>query len=416
MTVDDELRQVLQRRTEDLPDTIELADVYRRVRRLRRRRLTTVVLAAAVTALSVPVSLTLNGPDSTRPVAPHPAPAVRPSVSSTATRAARPVEQLQPSKAFSVLAAGPAPRLAYVYGEHTLVVPGEGPRSLPGRMAAATALSPLADGWLVASAVGADGRTSELADRGGAVVTLLDSSLRPVWSREGSDRIASGGDLASYVTTAPESTSELLRLVRSDGTDAGTWTLAPGQQATPIGIMADHGVVYNATSSAGDSLGAFVARVGAEPERLPLDSADTAAGDLVGGRRADGCTVVRDLGAQRDLWTSCDGLRLAAFSPDGRHVAAWHSETGGEFESVRVLDARTGRRIADTTTHSPDGFHALPAGPVAWEDDDHLLGAFYDGRSQSWALVRLGRDGRLERATDAFQTEGGPPFVLATGR
>lgn len=55
----------------------------------------------------------------------------------------------------------------------------------------------------------------------------------------------------------------------------------------------------------------------------------------------------------------------------------------------------------------------MPAGPVAWEDDEHVLISFYDGRSQSWALVRVGLDGRLERATNAYRTEGGSPFTLA---
>jgi hypothetical protein len=133
------------------------------------------------------------------------------------------------------------------------------------------------------------------------------------------------------------------------------------------------------------------------------------AGDLVEGPIDDsGGIRVVSAADGRSLWTK-PGWFGAQFSPDGRHLAAYRTSTGGEFESVAILDARNGKTVA--TSETP-GIQALPAPPTAWEDASHLLIPYRGG--SSWALLRLSADGAVSRATDVVTDESldTAPFVF----
>jgi hypothetical protein len=313
-------------------------------------------------------------------------------------------EQLQSSKAYAMLPLGEAPRIPYVYGDHTLAEPHEAPRALLARLTDVTAVAPDRGGWLVASRTGGDGRETGMSSQGFAPVTRLDHALRPVWTRYGADRFAVGdrSSLAYFtVPDRPESPGRLT-LLGSDGTVRRAWTIPFEQVAVPIGVPSGGSVVYNLTTATGIPLGIWTtgSAARATPHRLPLYLAEAARRDLVAGRLRDGCQLV--IQGRAELWRRCVGFKLAAFSPDGRYVATWHTETGGEFESAYVLDARTGQRVTDTTVGSPTSFHGMPSGAIAWEDNAHVLISFDDGTSDDWEVLRLGLDGRLERATDAL--------------
>jgi hypothetical protein len=97
------------------------------------------------------------------------------------------------------------------------------------------------------------------------------------------------------------------------------------------------------------------------------------------------------------------------FSPDGRYLAAYQSATGGELETVAILDARSGAIVATSVT---PGVQALPAPPAAWEDDDDLLIPYRGG--SSWALLRLAPDGSVDRASQVVKSPAdAPPFEFA---
>ena len=401
-----------------IQDAIELGDVRARVGRVRRRRRTTLALAAAalVAAVVVPASIALQRPAATGPVAPTPTPGPSVSPSPTpSTPAPTPweVQQLQPSKAFAMLPAGAPPKLAYVYGGHTIAVPGEKPQALPAPMDGVTGLTPLGGGWLVASAVGADGRSSGMSTQAEGAVNRLDSDLQPVWVRYGAEKFATGhGTTAYFAQPDRAETSGALHLVGDDGTDLASWTIPFTQAAVPVGLTSGRQVAYTLMSDAGSILSAWVTGPHQPAERLPMRFATAASGDLVAGQLRSGCQVVQDLGTGSELWRTCGGYRIAAFSPDGRYLAAWHTQTGGEYESVSIFDARIGARVTDSTVDARADFHGRAAGDVAWEDDSHLLIAFAaDG---DWATLRLDLNGHLERATDALHTDTDKAFVFAT--
>lgn len=420
MTAEDQLTRVLGNRAAEIPDTVELTDVRARVGRVRRRRRTALALAAAavVAAVVVPTAIALQRPAATGPVVPTPTPTPTPSVSpsptpSTPSPTPWQVQQLHTSKAFAMLPAGASPKLAYVYGGHTLAAPGQEPAALPAPIDGVTGLTPLGGGWLVASAIGADGRSSGMSTQAEGAVNLLDGQLRPVWVRYGAHQVAAGDGVTAYFAQPDRAeTAGALHLVGEDGARLASWTIPFGQAAVPVGITPERQVVYNLMSDAGSFLGVWVTRPHAGTERLPMWFTTAASGDLVSGQLRNGCQVVWALRTSTELWHTCAGYRIAGFSPDGHYVAAWHTATGGEFESVVIFDARTGARVTDSTADAPADFHGLPSGDVAWEDDNHLLIAFIaDG---DWETLRLALDGHLERATNALQTDTDGAFVFAT--
>ncbi len=94
-----------------------------------------------------------------------------------------------------------------------------------------------------------------------------------------------------------------------------------------------------------------------------------------------------------EAWRTCEH-RLDSFSPDGRHVLGL--EGNARHDEIRglVVHDRTGTVVA--TWAKPRGIRNAVT-DVAWEDDAHLLVVVRErGRT---AIVRLGLDGSMERAT-----------------
>ncbi len=321
-------------------------------------------------------------------------------------------ETLVRSRDFAMLPAGRPPRIPYVFGRHTLAAVGRPPRALPAPLGGISALARLRHGWLIASTPGSEG-PQEGSPRRFASVTLVDEALDPVWTRVGADRFATNGrgtSLAYFTVAGPRGSAGQLMLAAANGKPIRRWTFAPNELATPIGITSRGLVVYNLLGPHGRSRGSWLTGSGsAAPRRLGL-SVRAASGDLVAGSTNEGCQVV--LRDEAELWRRCAGFQLVAFSPNGRYVAGFHTATGAEFEEVYVFDALTGRRVSDTTANYTSGFRGLPAGHLAWEDNLHLLLPY---RAPATAVLRLGMNGKLERATGALRRSSGElPFVFGT--
>jgi len=99
-----------------------------------------------------------------------------------------------------------------------------------------------------------------------------------------------------------------------------------------------------------------------------------------------------------DVWMQT-AQSVERFSPGGRYVSAFASYYDGlGSREVAILDAETGERLA--LFQAPDD-GAAPM--ISWEDSDSLLVVLIEGDER--ALLRLGVDGIVERATDPVPSD-----------
>jgi hypothetical protein len=107
------------------------------------------------------------------------------------------------------------------------------------------------------------------------------------------------------------------------------------------------------------------------------------------------CWAVVDTSGKAD-WSTCD-YTLGQFSLDGKYVAAYPAYFDGLGpSSVSILDARTGKPVADFQRPLDSD---LFINNVAWEDDTHLLATVHE--NGDWQIIRLGTDGSIEAASPA---------------
>ncbi len=93
-------------------------------------------------------------------------------------------------------------------------------------------------------------------------------------------------------------------------------------------------------------------------------------------------------------YRTCDHV-LDAFSPDGESIFGYSSEIteGPALDAINVFDAVTGK--TRLTARSPAGSATI--WETAWEDRAHLL-AIVNQDETTWAIVRIGVDGKVELA------------------
>jgi hypothetical protein len=187
--------------------------------------------------------------------------------------------------------------------------------------------------------------------------------------------------------------------------------------ARPIGFLSNNRVLFTTTGRAGKAptygvLGG--AGVGTHLAAIDVARASTDQGDLVAGSDAAGRGLVVSADTGATLWSSAQWAPWA-FSPDGKYVAATNSPTGGDFSQVAILDART---MAVVAQHALLGNGLFLEGSPSFEDDTHLLFVGLQQRDQARAVLRLGVDGNLDRATAMIRPNGSDltvtPIVLAT--
>jgi hypothetical protein len=366
-----------------LDQVLDRAGEIRRGRRLRA----TLVMAAAVLAIALPVgivSLDRGHRDEVQPAPP-----------SRVDRSALTLDGLGQGDAPAVayLQSGALHKDGHTYGSRVEHVVGVAEAHHVTVLAARGA-----DGNITARAL--DGRTS--------------------WPMSGDFTVSADGSLVAFVE--PDGTPVV---VTADGvrSDRRSYTLPRIPRGSGFDAVAVDGQACRTTGELPCRV--WVRSTGAVPENWVSTSGGTAARALPGlrsvtdvdntGTRAAGvvdvhqdlttCSAVVEPARGRQTWATCDH-RLLAFSPDGSRLLATASVGDGLGDTeLAVLDAATGEVQLDLRTAD-----RVVIGRMVWEDDSHVLATvFQDGR---WAVLRIGLDGRREIAVPPVRGPDESPFVL----
>lgn len=382
------LRSTLQAKATEASDTLTFDAVRRGAERSRRRtrlRTTALVAATVLVAVGIPTAVLLQ------PTADAPSPAPSPTPTTSGSPSPAPSGSPSPTPTHSDLATvRRGPDIAIPWMSNGVIHrPGARDVALPG--GSWDDFTNYHGGWLLSGGggvvqLGGDGHATQLAQTGGRIAVSGDL-MQTAFYADGKVRVG--------ITTGMGEGEQSIPVRSPDETG-------------PVGFLSRGRLVYNGLkgqillldpSDGSSSLGG-----------LARASASTVNGDLIAGTTVDndGTAAVVSASGGKTLWTK-PGWFTGQFSRDGRYLAAYQAATGGEFETVAILDARTGDVV--TRSDAP-GLHALPelAGPdmatgTAWDEGGSLLIPYRDG--QTWAILRLTVHGTLTRATDVF---AGTPF------
>lgn len=402
----DMLTRELHERSQDVGGhPIDLAAVRSTAGRMRRRRnAVSGVIAALVAAVVVPSGLavthgltTAEDPDEKQSFAASPS--VQPTAEGPVTLS------------LQGLPRGEDPSQSYLWWPDKELVTPEGRLALPVNLQ--SAVPDGSDGWV---GLGYDSRGSE--------VFSMDADLQ-VQGRERSNQrmvVSPDGLFVSYVETeepyAQQLVSRPLRRDEHPEDEPMSWGFDTERPVVePVGFAGLHQVVYETND--GGRVEVWLAAV--EPEHTRLTALRTASdasldGLVAGTTRSnpDGsvCSGVMDTAQSTTevLWESCD-YSLVSFSPDGRYVLAGAPYQSGQgMTGLSVLDARTGRPVADFTQER-DGQLAIVQ--TAWESEDTLLAIVVDG--STWSMLRIGVTGTVEEAVDEVSSDpfGDFPMTFA---
>lgn len=391
---EDLLRDALRHHADRTPyDATPVGEVETAARGLRRRRLATVVLGAAVAvaALTVPVTL-VAGRDAAAP--PPGTPATTPATSGPSVTISEPTSDPEPSQG----EVGEAPRIAYAEGPR-IHEPGGRVFLLPHDLAV-SGFAPYRGGYLVA-----DTRNFE----GSVGLTRYDADGREVasWATTGGPVSSSDSSLVAWTSyAAPESGTTaptLVHLGSSTNTDPERTQEIDLDRPSVVGLLGDEVVVQPAFAA-----GVWVTDLDSSPRRISgLDRATdvSAAQRLVAGSVDDSGVVGRVVDAATGVvvWER-RGVIVGSFSPDGRYALTTQTK-GGQRE---IVEALTGAPVAEVEASGDEDFPTLL--DLTWEDDSHLLGDLIFNCCTPMARVDL--DGRFELATPGGEI-GGRGFVFS---
>lgn len=110
------------------------------------------------------------------------------------------------------------------------------------------------------------------------------------------------------------------------------------------------------------------------------------------------CWKVEDIGGG-EPWETCR-YSLDAFSPDGKFLLAGPAYRSGSGDgSMAILDAATGKPKLELTAARDVTIY-----DARWEDDEHVLATVF--RGTTWAVVRIGLNGYREYAVDKVTGDG----------
>jgi RNA polymerase sigma factor (sigma-70 family) len=296
---------------------------------------------------------------------------------------------------------GEAPGVAFLDGD--AFVTASGKRVTAPAFRTATTVTTFGDGVLVA------GRTT--TQRPFAAISLVSGgSTRRLGCGTPSFAVGSG-DPAYWL-------SEGCRFVGPGRLFHGT-TITPttkGVIYSPVGSTS-RGVVAVGTvvlrQGAGSNGPVLIAPDGSR-SRIPHDTSVAAvspSGALVAGSNSLGDGVVTELSTGAVQWRT-RGATLGHFSPSGRYIMAIQNlgvqTVQGVGDVVTVRDAATGHLVRSTVL--PD---LSIVGSPAWEGDDSVLVVAED-RHQQQAIVRVGLDGSITRATPVAPQGRGTYRLAAT--
>ncbi|HET7684315.1 MAG TPA: hypothetical protein VFK34_11680 [Marmoricola sp.] len=389
-----DLGRALDERAAGMTGGLDLAEVRARavdLRRQTRRRWATGLAAAAVVVVAVPAALLLPGHEDAGPVTPSPTPTVAPD------KLPDPSPDATQQNVLEGLPVGAAPNWPYLLGT-TVHLPDGSTVALPG----AAKDSDLADvggfvsyrgGWLVADS--------------GMRMTRYDSSGGVVAQGEGNSIVTSSdGTRVAYLLGGKAFVGS------RSGMSEGEQELAGDTGGEGLVGLVRDGAVYVPGAGA-VRLMRYDGTVGSIDD-VYIATATSDSANLVGGYVDEHTGGVVDLDTGTVLWR--EGWRALSFSPDGRLLAAVPMDDNGEPSELAMLDARTGATVARAPL--VDNGIQLNGAPV-WEDETHLLFVADSGPSPHQAILRMGTESGLERATPAVaggSETGMERYHLAAGR
>jgi hypothetical protein len=392
--LENDLGHALDQRAVAMTGGLDLDEVRSRadeLRRQTRRRWATGLAAAAVVVVAVPAAFLLPGHEDAGPITPSPTPTVAPD------KLPEPTPDAPQQNALDSLPIGAAPNWPYLLGS-TVHLPDGGTTTLPG----AAQDSDLADvggfvsyrgGWLVADS--------------GMRMTRYDSSGTVVAQGEGNSiATSSDGTRVAYLLGGNAFVGS------RSGMGEGAQQLAGDTGAEGLVGLVRDGAVYVPAIGAIHLL-RYDGTVGAVDDvYLPTATSDSA--NLVGGYVDEHTGGVVDLDSGTVLWR--EGWRPLSFSPDGKLLAAVPLAENGDPSELAMLDARTGATVARAPLA---GNRLYLDGTPVWEDETHLLFVADSGPSPHQAILRMGTESGLERATPAVAgglETGTERYHLAAGR
>ncbi|MCW2854442.1 MAG: hypothetical protein JWR52_57 [Marmoricola sp.] len=393
---EDQLTRTLSDRAdayvEDGGAPVELSSVLARAGEIRRgRRLrASLVMAAVVLAVAVPVGITVLDD---QPGDGHPSPAGQPTgvVSPTTTPSPAPTptptEPAALPDAVARVPRGPAPDHSYI-SEGVLHNSDGSTRRLPW-FTSLDVVTPYLGGYLV-------------ANEQTGIVSLYDGAGTVVKSGPGSPEFVTTSD---GVETAYVMNGTLYSNPGS-GMASGDGAVGPVDPSTgrPIGYLPGGGLLYvkKTDTVTGAPTYAVAGGASATPnvDWLSGVSHTDDLDNLVAGG-ANGIGMVISLTTHKTLWSS-PVWDPVAFSYDGKYVAAMNTQT---TDTVAILDARTGRVVASTNGM---GVEAKP-GPV-FDDTGNLLFIGVQSKDEGQAILRLTPGGKLTRSTAVVLPHGSEEF------
>ena len=358
--------------------TATVAARSRALARAGRRATALVVAAAAVVAVGGSAAVALDRGDASTQ---------------------RPVVHLDPAGSLPDIPQGKAPQVAFLDGNAFVTADGE--RITAPVFGSATTAATFGTGVLVASPT-----TSQYPF---ATISLVsDGSTRRLGCGTPSFAVGSG-DPAYWLTDG-------CRFVGPGRLFHGTTTTSTtkGVIYSPAGSTSS-GVVANGTvglrQGAGGGGPVLIRPDGSSSRiaRVAAVAAVSPSGDLAVGFTTQGSGTVIELSTGAVQWRARTGT-LGHFSASGRYVVTTQSvgvqTVQGVGDVVGIRDAATGHEVRSTVLPNL----SIVGRPV-WEGDESVLVVVED-RHQQQAIVRVGLDGTVTRATPVAP-EGAGSFRLA---
>jgi hypothetical protein len=418
---DNDLTNTLNQRADDFArlggQDLDLSQVVSRAGEIRRgrRMRASMMMAAVVVAVAVPIGITVIGNDSPN----------RPNQPPIASNSATPSPSVDKSPlGLGELAIGDTTEVGLA--DNTKIYLPDGSLSLNGN-GETRALAWVGSGFLVARDDGSGSQTV-------SYVGIGDAGTDLTWSYGGSG-------------FAVSSDRRIGAFVEADGTvrvvqDSGSLNFALGTlPADSYVVDAVQGENCSGRSDLGSDCMVYLHSVGQHPaiwvaaqHQAPRKVTEpefhgflkfvgiSAHGDLAGMTSATdsgSCWAVRNSDGN-DLWTTCK-YSLTSFSGDGQYVLATGAyQSGAGDSSFVVLNARTGEVVLDLTT-AKDAFVAQRA----WEDGNHVIATVYD--HGVWGVVRIdvttgerqyagALDSNGDELTVSDSDPGLPAFQLSASR
>ena len=368
--------------TTDYPttSTSTVAARSRSLAHARRRAIALVAAAAAVAVVGGTAVVMLNHDHAT-------------------TRS--PTQHLDPAVSLPDIPQGEAPQVAFLEGDTFVTENGE--RVTAPVFRTATTAASFGDGVLVAS------RTTD--QRPFATISLVSGGSTQRLGCGTPNFALGSGDPVYWL-------SDGCRLVGPGRLFHGT-TITPTQKgviyvpvgSTSSGLVADvNAVLPNASGPSGPLL------IGPDGSRSRIPhvlavAAVSPSGALVVGINSLGTSVVTDLSTGAVQWHARHGT-LGHFSASGRYVVGVQNvgaqTVQGVGDVVGIRDAATGHLVRSTMLPNL----SIVGRPV-WEGDGSVLVVAQD-RHQQQAIVRVGLDGSITRATSVAPAGEGTFRLAAT--